>query len=90
MQIKRARKEAGMNQLDLARAVGLAHPQSISNYERGIEEPPLHRLRRIATATNKPISYFTDSQEASELLGLRERVEELEREFAEMRRARGD
>lgn len=86
-QIKKAREAKGLSQMDLAEAVGLAHPQSISNYERGIEDPPLHRLRRIAEATAQPISYFTDTQEESELLSLRGRVEVLERDLAEIRRA---
>lgn len=86
-QIRAAREEAGLSQAELSQIVDLAHPQSISNYERGVEEPSIRRLRQIALATGKPISFFTDSGETSELQNLRGRVEELERDLADLRQA---
>jgi transcriptional regulator with XRE-family HTH domain len=56
--IAQAREEAGLTQAELATRIGLRHPQSISNYERGETEVPAKRLRAIAEATGKDISYF--------------------------------
>lgn len=56
--IKQAREDAGFTQPQLADKIGLRHPQSISRYERGETEVSSKRLRRIAEATNKPLSYF--------------------------------
>lgn len=62
--IKRARKAASLSQAELARRVGLAHPQSISNYERGqTGDISIDRLRAISEATGKPLSYFVDTPE---------------------------
>lgn len=63
--IKRAREDADMTQQELATAIGLEHPQSISRYERGESEVPAKRLRRIAEQTDKPMSFFV--QDADEL-----------------------
>ena len=60
--IREARVAAELTQPELAARVGLKHPQSISNYERGTAEVPAERLRRIATATSKPLSFFLDEQ----------------------------
>ena len=57
--IREAREKAGLSQPDLARAIGLAHPQSISRYERGEHDVNYKRLRQIAEATGFPISFFT-------------------------------
>lgn len=58
--IKAAREGLGWNQPQLAHAIGLKHPQSISNYERGLTDVPATRLRKIAEATGRPLSYFVD------------------------------
>lgn len=56
--IRQAREDADMTQSQLAAAIGLIHPQSISNYERGVTEVPAKKLRRIAEATKKPLAFF--------------------------------
>lgn len=56
--IKLAREEKGLSQAELARRIGLGHPQSISRYERGIGEVPPRRLRAIAEETGQPMSFF--------------------------------
>lgn len=56
--IRIARKEKGFSQQELAELVGLKHAQDISRYERGKTEVPDFRIDRIATATDRPRSYF--------------------------------
>src|SRR5687767_4714978 len=56
--IKQAREDADLTQQQLAAAIGVQHPQSISRYERGETEVPAKRLRRIAEATSKSMSFF--------------------------------
>lgn len=43
------RKEKGMTQNDLAEKLGLTS-QAICNYEKGIREPNLDTLKKLATA----------------------------------------
>lgn len=63
--IKQAREEAGLSQAGLAERIGLKHPQSVSNYERGLTEVTTARLSRIADATRRPLSFFLEEpQEA--------------------------
>jgi transcriptional regulator with XRE-family HTH domain len=61
--IKQAREDAKLSQRALADKIDLKDPQSISNYERAITEVPVPRLRRIAEATGKPLSYFIPDAE---------------------------
>jgi transcriptional regulator with XRE-family HTH domain len=80
--IKQAREEAGLSQTELADRIGLRHPQSISNYERGETEVPGKRIRRIAEVTGRPLSFFLDEEPAQDLdllAGLRDLVARLER-----------
>lgn len=62
--IRQARLDARLTQSELALRVGLAHPQSISNYERGVDEADTDRLRQIAEATKKPLAFFLDEPPA--------------------------
>lgn len=64
--IRFARERAGMTQAELARQIGLADAQSVSNYERGRSEVPRERLRRISAATRTPIAYFVSEPEVAE------------------------
>lgn len=62
--IKRAREDADLTQAELADAIGLKNgAQSISRYERAETEVPIKRLRRIAEATAKPMSFFIQEPE---------------------------
>lgn len=60
--IREAREAAGLTQKQLADAVGLKHPQSISNAERGVSQLEMVYLKRAATVTSKPLSFFVDQQ----------------------------
>ena len=48
LQIRIARKDRGMTQLDLARELGRNYSHHISDYERGVKTPNLHTLQKIS------------------------------------------
>jgi transcriptional regulator with XRE-family HTH domain len=52
-EIRKARKEAGMNQDQLAEAVNVS-ASTIWNWENGRGEPTITQFRRIAEVTNAP------------------------------------
>jgi transcriptional regulator with XRE-family HTH domain len=55
--IREARKAAGLSQSQLATRIG-AHVTSISDWERGDNEPSARHLAGLADATNQPMDYF--------------------------------
>lgn len=70
-----ARIEAGLNQEQLAEAVGV-EPPTVSRWESGSMAPRPARLAKIAKALHKPVSWFTDGGlQNSDLL---KRLEQLE------------
>ncbi len=46
--LKEKRTLAGLSQKDVATALGYSTSQFISNWERGISQPPIHTLRKLA------------------------------------------
>lgn len=46
--LKRLRHEAGLSQGDVAKVMGYGSPQFVSNWERGISEPPIQSLAKLA------------------------------------------
>ena len=58
--IKCARVQAGMTQLELAKAVFVTQPV-ISDYENGIYEPKWSAVVAIASALKQPVNYFLDT-----------------------------
>lgn len=78
LRIAQARDEAGLSQQELAERINLAQGQSISRYERGETEVPAKRLRRIAEATGKPMSFFV--QEPDEVFTSPDRLSVMENE----------
>lgn len=57
--IKRARRAAGLTQQELAQKVGIA-TITLQQYERGVREPRLERLKEIAAACAVPLAHLTD------------------------------
>lgn len=57
--LKKARKEAGLTQVDLANELNMS-PMMISRYEVGLNSIPYKHLQRIAKILNKPVTYFFD------------------------------
>ncbi|MBU0976760.1 helix-turn-helix domain-containing protein [Patescibacteria group bacterium] len=56
-QIKKARKEKSLSQLELSQKMGVSR-MMISRYEIGSSNIPLKQLQKISEALDKPISYF--------------------------------
>lgn len=54
--IRRARLNAGLDQEPLAEKVGVSRA-TVSNWERGVSEPGVSQLRRIAEATGAEYLY---------------------------------
>lgn len=61
LNLKKARKEAGLTQVDLANRMKMS-PMMISRYEVGLNSIPYKRIERIAEILNKPVSYFFDGK----------------------------
>lgn len=59
--IKRKRLEAGMNQTDLAGAVGVL-TSTVSAWERGISKPQPRNLKKIAGALNCTIAELLEAE----------------------------
>lgn len=59
MRIQQAREELGLTQQELASRLGLTQA-ALSNYELGKRRLYLANLERIASALEKPLSYFTE------------------------------
>lgn len=59
--LKKARKEAGLTQVDLAKRMNMS-PMMISRYEVGLNSIPYKRIERIAEIVSKPVSYFFDGK----------------------------
>ncbi len=74
-----ARAEAGLDQADLAFAVGV-EPASVSRWESGEAFPRPKRLGAIAKTLGRPIEWFTrDEAPSAPATGLVERLEALEK-----------
>lgn len=52
--LKEKRVEAGLTQSDVARKLGYSSPQFISNWERGLANPPVFVLRDITKMYKVP------------------------------------
>lgn len=93
--IKEAREGADLTQQELADRIGIRQGQTISNYERGVTEVSTKRLRRIAEATSRPITFFVQEPPvagpvedvvAGQLAALEERQEHVEELLRELLR----
>jgi transcriptional regulator with XRE-family HTH domain len=58
--IKQAIKEAGLTQSELGRKLNITHPL-VNNWIKGRRNPSLKSLKKIASATGKPLNYFFDN-----------------------------
>lgn len=59
--IQKARKEANISQVELAKKLNVRQG-SISNWERDERKPELQKLQAIARIVNKPMDYFFDDE----------------------------
>ena len=81
--IRTARENAHLSQQSLGTNIGVSD-KSISAYEKGRSMPPLENLRKIADATNHPLTYFT--QDNNEDIAIATKLHSIERELAEVKR----
>lgn len=58
--IKLAMLDSGLNQSELAKAIGITR-QSLSGWLSSCENPKLENIKKIAKATNKPVNYFFEN-----------------------------
>lgn len=63
MQIKEARKRAGMTQLDLARSAGVT-VAAICRYEKGIRTPSVKTAKKIGKVLSIPWFEVIDNKKA--------------------------
>lgn len=59
--IRQARRQAELSQSQLALRIG-AHVTSVSDWERGVNEPSVRHMTSIAEATGKPLDWFVESR----------------------------
>lgn len=81
--IRAARQDARLSQSALGKAIGVSD-KSVSSYEQGRSTPPFAKLRKIADATQRPISFFTqentdDATIASKLLTIERELNEVKK-----------
>lgn len=50
----KARLRAGLSQGELAEKLGYSSPQFVSNWERGVANPPVHKLAQLTRLLNIP------------------------------------
>src|ERR1700694_3453455 len=74
--IRSARKEARLSQKSLATVIGVSD-KSVSAYEQGRSIPPFEKLKKIASCTNRPLTYFTeDSTDESTIMSKLQTIEQ--------------
>jgi transcriptional regulator with XRE-family HTH domain len=54
--LKKKRRQACLSQADVAKKLGYSSPQFISNWERGLSDPPVETLRKISDIYNIPLN----------------------------------
>ena len=59
--IRQARRLAGLSQSQLAAKIS-AHPTSVSDWERGVNEPSVRHMTSIAEVTSKSLDWFMESR----------------------------
>lgn len=64
--VKKYRKDRNLNQTQFAELVGIARTQ-ITQLESGSRKPTLNIIRRIAEATDTPLSFWLEDSEINEI-----------------------
>lgn len=81
--IRAARIDAGMTQAQLAAAVGTTF-QNIGQYERGVRNPKIGTLQKIANALSLPVEHFSgegDEPHFGHWVSIKTRLPEPEKEY---------
>ncbi len=82
--IKKARKELGISQKQLARRLRLSD-KAISSYEVGRTSPSFNTIKKISKIVHKPITYFDEDSNLNDL-DLQIKIKTVEKELLEIKR----
>lgn len=87
--IKAAREEAKLSQLQVAVALGVSD-KTISGYESNRISPPIDKLQKLADLFKKPVTYFLGEdvrnyKVASRLRGVEIMLREIRKELREIK-----
>jgi transcriptional regulator with XRE-family HTH domain len=77
--IKQARQDRGWSQKDLGQALQLSD-KAVSSYEVGRAEPTISTLKDISRVTLKPLAYFLDESDPTDL-ELQSKLQRIEAEI---------
>ena len=58
--LKEKRLSAGLSQGDVSKKLGYTSPQFVSNWERGLSEPPIVTTKKLAAIYDIPIDEMYD------------------------------
>ena len=81
--IRKSRKEAGLSQRDLAKALEISD-KTISSYEVSRATPSFSTIKKISTLVHKPLSYFDENADTDEL-DLELKIKLIEKELTEIK-----
>jgi len=82
--IKKARKEIGLSQKQLASALRLSD-KAVSSYEVGRTTPSFETIKKIGKIVHKPIAYF-DKDSNPKDLDLQIKIKTVEKELLEIKK----
>jgi len=82
--IKKARKEVGLSQKELANRLRLSD-KTISSYEVGRTIPSFTTIRKISKTVHKPIAYFDEDSNQGDL-DLQIKIKTIEKELLEIKK----
>ena len=82
--IKKARKELGISQKQLAGSLRLSD-KAISSYEVGRTTPSFETIKKISKIVHKPITYFDEDSNLNDL-DLQIKIKTVEKELLEIKK----
>lgn len=81
-ELVKLRKQAGLSQRDVSTKLGYSTPQFISNWERGVSEPPVSAALELALLYKVPVAhlkYLMINRAVEEV------VDKIEKKFKELK-----
>lgn len=86
--IRKARKQAGLSQKELAQVLSVSD-KAVSSYEVGRAMPSLQTLQTLGRVVNKPLSYFDEGSQ-SQSLDIQIKLAQIEKELLEVKKLLSD
>ena len=81
--IRKARREIGLSQKDVARELNISD-KTVSSYEVNRAKPSFSTIKKISGIVHKPISYFDENADTDEL-DLQLKIKTIEKELKEVK-----